>query len=317
MRKKLSVVLMAAVVGISSLCCPASVFARNPTIQNGVGSDNFSIETTYSEGLDVGSLDVYRIYYYLLDDGGQLAHIDIDATDSKLSARVAPGDYQVARIKYIGSSRALKKEQVATKTFFRVYNDEVTTIPIAIGDEAIAALTDEIGIGNLYKEVDVNSSVENTLNNNDVTLNSPYVDESVFGDDDVREAYLTELTESGYLNEYGVLTSSGKELQEVLKEKGMKYEKARQEAIAEGVSLEEYLGMTDSADGASTSAEGAAETTQEEASSSDAEETRFDEEEQQDTKAASVKNRVVSTIISICVLGVVVFGFYIYMKKRY
>ena len=66
-----------------------------------------------------------------------------------------------------------------------------------------------------------------------------YMDNSVFGDEDVREEYLKDLTDSGYLDEDGALTDSGKKIQEALKEKGLKYEAARQEAIIKGVSLEE------------------------------------------------------------------------------
>ena len=307
MRKRLSILLAAAAIGLTSIAAPASVFARTAVVQNGVGSNNIAIKTTYSKGLDVGSLDMYRIFYYLLDDDNQLGHIDIDADDANLSARVAPGDYQVARIKYIGSSKALKKEPVATKAFFRVYNDEVTTIPIAIGEEAVDTLTDKIGLGSLYKEVDVNSTVENTINDNEVTMNSPYMDESVFGDDDVREAYLSELTDSGYLDEDGALTDSGEKIQE-----------ARQEAIVKGVSLEEYLGITDDKDSSDSSdSDSFYENPQEEASSSDAEETRFDEEEHQESEAGSVKSRIISSLISIGILAVIVFGVIWYIKKKY
>ena len=252
MRKRFSIFLMAVAIGITSVSCPASIYARNPVVQNGVGPDNITIKTTYSKGLNVGSLDMYRIYYSLLDADDQLGHIDIDADDASLSARVAPGDYQVVRIKYIGSSKELKKEPVATKTFFRVYNDQVTTIPIAIGEDAVEKLTDKIGLGSIYKEMDVNSSISDTQNYNEVTLNSPYMDEAVFGDDDVREAYLQELMDSGYLDENGTLTSSGKAIQEALDEKGLKYETARQNAIIEGVSLEEYLGLTEDRQDASS-----------------------------------------------------------------
>lgn len=318
MRKRLSILLAAAVIGLTSITAPVSVFARTAVVQNGVGSNNIVIKTTYSKGLDVGSLDMYRIFYYLLDDDNQLGHIDIDADDANLSARVAPGDYQVARIKYIGSSKALKKEPVATKAFFRVYNDEVTTIPIAIGEEAVDTLTDKIGLGSLYKEVDVNSSVENTINNNEVTMNSPYMDDSVFGDDDVREAYLTELTDSGYLDEDGVLTDSGEKIQEALQEKGLKYETARQEAIVKGISLEEYLGITDDNDSNGNSdSDSSYENPQKEASSSDAEETRFDEEEPQKSETGSVKSRIISSLVSIGILAVIVFGVIWYIKKKY
>ena len=204
--KRLSVFLMAAALGVSSLSCPASVFARNPVVQNGVGADNFTIKTTFSDGLDAGSLDVYRIFFRLLDEDSRMGHIDVDANDTKLSARVVPGDYQVIRIKYIGSSKELKKEPAATKTFFRVYNDQVTTVPLAIGQEAVDKLTDKIGVGELYKEVDVNSTIEDTSNENDVTLNSPYVDKGVFDDDTVRESYLQDLTNNGYLDADGNLT---------------------------------------------------------------------------------------------------------------
>ena len=243
--KRLSVFLMAAALGVSSLSCPASVFARNPVVQNGVGADNFTIKTTFSDGLDAGSLDVYRIFFRLLDEDSRMGHIDVDANDTKLSARVVPGDYQVIRIKYIGSSKELKKEPAATKTFFRVYNDQVTTVPLAIGQEAVDKLTDKIGVGELYKEVDVNSTIEDTSNENDVTLNSPYVDKGVFDDDTVREPYLQDLTNNGYLDADGNLTDSGKRIQDALEQKGMKYETARQEAILNGMSLEEYLGLTD------------------------------------------------------------------------
>ena len=70
--KRLSVFLMAAALGISSLSCPASVFARNPVVQNGVGADNFTIKTTFSDGLDAGSLDVYRIFFRLLDEDSRM-----------------------------------------------------------------------------------------------------------------------------------------------------------------------------------------------------------------------------------------------------
>lgn len=53
-----------------------------------------------------------------------------------------------------------------------MYNDQVTTVPLAIGQEAVDKLTDKIGVGELYKEVDVNSTIEDTSNENDVTLNS-------------------------------------------------------------------------------------------------------------------------------------------------
>ena len=162
-----------------------------------MGADNFTIKTTFSDGLDAGSLDVYRIFFRLLDEDSRMGHIDVDANDTKLSARVVPGDYQVIRIKYIGSSKELKKEPAATKTFFRVYNDQVTTVPLAIGQEAVDKLTDKIGVGELYKEVDVNSTIEDTSNENDVTLNSPYVDKGVFDDDTVRESYLQDLTNNG------------------------------------------------------------------------------------------------------------------------
>ena len=105
--KRLSVFLMAAALGVSSLSCPASVFSRNPVVQNGVGADNFTIKTTFSDGLDAGSLDVYRIFFRLLDEDSRMGHIDVDANDTKLSARVVPGDYQVIRIKYIGSKDIL------------------------------------------------------------------------------------------------------------------------------------------------------------------------------------------------------------------
>ena len=319
MRKRFSIFLMAVAIGITSVSCPASIYARNPVVQNGVGPDNITIKTTYSKGLNVGSLDMYRIYYSLLDADDQLGHIDIDADDASLSARVAPGDYQVVRIKYIGSSKELKKEPVATKTFFRVYNDQVTTIPIAIGEDAVEKLTDKIGLGSIYKEMDVNSSISDTKNYNEVTLNSPYMDEAVFGDDDVREAYLQELMDSGYLDENGTLTSSGKAIQEALDEKGLKYETARQNAIIEGVSLEEYLGLTEDRQDASSENESSYKNNQEEASSGDAEETRFDDENsnETDSKTNTIKKRFISSLISICILVIVLFGVLIYIKKKY
>ena len=319
MRKKLSIFLMAAVMGVTSLGCPVSVLARYATVQNGVGADNISVETTYSDGLDIGSLDMYRIFYYLLDEDSRLGHIDVDASDSKLSGRVAPGDYQIARIQYIGSSKELKKQPVATKTFFRVYNDQVTTIPIAIGEDAVNKLTDKIGIGSLYKELDVNSTVENTLNENEVSMSSPYMDDSVFGDEDVREEYLRNLTDSGYLDEDGSLTDIGKKIQEALEEKGLKYEAARQEAIIKGVSLEEYLGIADKESNGSENSKSNSsyKNTQEEASSGDAEETRFDQDDQeQQTEQKSAKDRFISSLISICILGVIVFGVIIYIKRK-
>ena len=319
MRKKLSIFLMAAVMGVTSLGCPVSVLARYATVQNGVGADNISVETTYSDGLDIGSLDMYRIFYYLLDEDSRLGHIDVDASDTKLSGRVAPGDYQIARIQYIGSSKELKKQPVATKTFFRVYNDQVTTIPIAIGEDAVNKLTDKIGIGSLYKELDVNSTVENTLNENEVSMSSPYMDDSVFGDEDVREEYLRNLTDSGYLDEDGSLTDIGKKIQEALEEKGLKYEAARQEAIIKGVSLEEYLGIADKESNGSENSKSNSsyKNTQEEASSGDAEETRFDQDDQeQQTEQKSAKDRFISSLISICILGVIVFGVIIYIKRK-
>lgn len=317
--KRLSVFLMAAALGVSSLSCPASVFARNPVVQNGVGADNFTIKTTFSDGLDAGSLDVYRIFFRLLDEDSRMGHIDVDANDTKLSARVVPGDYQVIRIKYIGSSKELKKEPAATKTFFRVYNDQVTTVPLAIGQEAVDKLTDKIGVGELYKEVDVNSTVEDTSNENDVTLNSPYVDKGVFDDDTVRESYLQDLTNNGYLDADGNLTDSGKRIQDALEQKGMKYETARQEAILNGMSLEEYLGLTDKDSKESKKGEredSSSGSTQAEASASDAEETRFDEESNK-PKEKTAKDRFVSSLVSICILGVLAFGVFIYLKKRY
>lgn len=319
MRKRLSI-LMAAVMGVTTLGCPVSVLARYATVQNGVGADNISVETIYSDGLDIGSLDMYRIFYYLLDEGSWLGHIDVDAADTKLSGRVAPGDYQIARIQYIGSSKELKKQPVATKTFFRVYNDQVTTIPIAIGEDAVNKLTDKIGIGSLYKELDVNSTVENTLNENEVSMSSPYMDDSVFGDEDVREEYLKNLTDSAYLDEDGALTDSGKKIQEALKEKGLKYESARQEAIIKGVSLEEYLGINDGENSTNeySKNDSSYKNTQEEASSGDAEETRFDQDDQeQKTEQKSAKDRFISSLISICILGVIVFGVIIYIKRKY
>lgn len=319
MRKKLSIFLMASVMGVTALGCPVSVLARYATVQNGVGADNISVETTYSEGLDIGSLDMYRIFYYLLDEDSRLGHIDVDASDTKLSGRVAPGDYQIARIQYIGSSKELKKQPVATKTFFRVYNDQVTTIPIAIGEDAVNKLTDKIGIGSLYKELDVNSTVENTLNENEVSMSSPYMDDSVFGDEDVREEYLKNLTDNGYLDEDGALTDSGKKIQEALEEKGLKYEAARQEAIIKGVSLEEYLGIADKESNGSenSKSDSSYKNTQEEASSGDAEETRFDQDDQeQQTEKKSAKDRFISSLISICILGVIVFGVIIYIKRK-
>lgn len=320
MRKRLSIFLMAAVMGVTTLGCPVSVLARYATIQNGVGADNISVETIYSDGLDIGSLDMYRIFYYLLDEDSRLGHIDVDAADTKLSGRVAPGDYQIARIQYIGSSKELKKQPVATKTFFRVYNDQVTTIPIAIGEDAVNKLTDKIGIGSLYKELDVNSTVENTLNENEVSMSSPYMDDSVFGDEDVREEYLKNLTDSGYLDEDGALTDSGKKIQEALKEKGLKYEAARQDAIVKGVSLEEYLGINDGENSTNKYSKNGSsyKNTQEEASSGDAEETRFDQDDQeQKTEKKSAKDRFISSLISICILGVIVFGVIIYIKRKY
>lgn len=248
-----------------------------------------------------------------------MGHIDVDANDTKLSARVVPGDYQVIRIKYIGSSKELKKEPAATKTFFRVYNDQVTTVPLAIGQEAVDKLTDKIGVGELYKEVDVNSTIEDTSNENDVTLNSPYVDKGVFDDDTVRESYLQDLTNNGYLDADGNLTDSGKRIQDALEQKGMKYETARQEAILNGMSLEEYLGLTDKDSKESKKGEredSSSGSTQAEASASDAEETRFDEEGNK-PKEKTAKDRFVSSLVSICILGVLAFGVFIYLKKRY
>ena len=200
-----------------------------------------------------------------------------------------------------------------------MYNDQVTTVPLAIGQEAVDKLTDRIGVGELYKEVDVNSTIEDTSNENDVTLNSPYVDKGVFDDDTVRESYLQDLTNNGYLDADGNLTDSGKRIQDALEQKGMKYETARQEAILNGMSLEEYLGLTDKDSRESKKSEGedsSSGSTQAEASASDAEETRFDEESNK-PKEKTAKDRFVSSLVSICILGVLAFGVFIYLKKRY
>lgn len=99
----------------------------------------------------------------------------------------------------------------------------------------------------------------------------------------------------------------------------MKYETARQEAILNGMSLEEYLGLTDKDSKESKKGEredSSSGSTQAEASASDAEETRFDEESNK-PKEKTAKDRFVSSLVSICILGVLAFGVFIYLKKRY
>ena len=115
------------------------------------------------------------------------------------------------------------------------------------------------------------------------------------------------------------MTSSGKAIQEALDEKGLKYETARQNAIIEGVSLEEYLGLTEDRQDASSENESSYKNNQEEASSGDAEETRFDDENsnETDSKTNTIKKRFISSLISICILVIVLFGVLIYIKKKY
>ena len=53
MRKRFSIFLMAVAIGITSVSCTASIYARNPVVQNGVGPDNITIKTTYRKNDDV------------------------------------------------------------------------------------------------------------------------------------------------------------------------------------------------------------------------------------------------------------------------
>lgn len=75
-----------------------------------------------------------------------MGHIDVDANDTKLSARVVPGGLSGHPYQIYRQQQGTEKEPAATKTFFRVYNDQVTTVPLAIGQEAVDKLTDKIGV---------------------------------------------------------------------------------------------------------------------------------------------------------------------------
>lgn len=199
-------------------------------------NQNFSVDVIYSKELaNIDALNVYRVVYVNEVDKNR-GHFDIDAGTENIGTLPA-GQYRVTGIAYIGSSKALKKQPVSTFASIRVYDDQITEIPFAIGEEAIETLKDTYGVANLYQEYNVTSGIETDTTPSEFETNpqSPFVDESVFGnDDEAREQYLADMREQGYLDEEGNYTNEGKELAKNLNEENKTYEQARQEAILYG-----------------------------------------------------------------------------------
>lgn len=199
-------------------------------------NQNFSVDVIYSKELaNIDALNVYRVVYVNEVDKSR-GHFDIDAGTKNIGTLPA-GQYRVTGIAYIGSSKALKKQPVSTFASIRVYDDQITEIPFAIGEEAIETLKDTYGVANLYQEYNVTSGIETDTTPSEFETNpqSPFVDESVFGnDDEAREQYLADMREQGYLDEKGNYTNEGKELAKKLNEENKTYEQVRQETILYG-----------------------------------------------------------------------------------
>ncbi len=199
-------------------------------------NQNFSVDVICSKELEsIDALNIYRVVYVNELDKSR-GHFDIDAGSENIGILPA-GQYRVTGIAYIGSSKELKKQPVGTFASIRVYDDQITELPFAIGDEAIENLKKTYGVANLYQEHNVISGIETDTTPSEYETNpqSPFVDESVFGnDDEAREQYIADMVAEGYLDENGNYTELGKELAKKLSEEDKTYEQVRQEAILYG-----------------------------------------------------------------------------------
>ncbi|MBS5196956.1 MAG: hypothetical protein KHY93_07355 [Clostridiales bacterium] len=232
MKKK--ILLINSLLWLSSISLTSTPFSvAADAIQE---NHNFSVQVTCSKELEgIDALNVYRIIYVNELDKSR-GHFDIDAGTENIGTLPA-GQYRVTGIAYIGSSKALKKQPVGTFASIRVYDDQITELPFAIGEDAIEKLKDTYGVANLYQEYNVTSGIETDTTPSEYETNpqSPFVDESVFGnDDEAREQYIADMVEEGYLDKNGNYTEKGKEMAKKLSEEDKTYEQARQEAILYG-----------------------------------------------------------------------------------
>lgn len=291
---------------------------------------NFRIIPEISEGLEAEEgVDVYRIAYKGTADDSRYLRMNISVSDGEILGHVDAGLYLVRGISYLGSRKALKSEPAATPLYFRVYNDQVTDFTIAIGEEAVSELEEEMGLSNIYKATDVASSNGNTgaiaesgLSN--VDIQSPFVDESTFkGDEEARQEYIDKLVEQGLMNEEGELTEDGLAIKAQLEEAETTYAEAYAAAVAENEELADYLATADDSEAAditdssdNSSADETESSSSQPEADSDVKETRYDNDTEEEEESTSLLLGVIrSTPYFILLIGILFIAYRMYKTK--
>lgn len=249
MKKRFLIALLTACICITTPVY-ASESGRETIVYEQGAVDNLSITAEYKGNERLYSNDVYRIIYEY-EERDHRAHIDIDMKTGKVTGYLDPGHYKVIAIAYLGFNENLIDQPVACDMNIRLYEGEKTDVTLAIGQEAINDFIKDKDLTNVYHQLDTASNydfydtsselqkaaseevkdsmkeaAEKVEKDTGVDIgelageenpSSPFVDESLFGDDEeALERYHQSLRDQGYMDAYGNYTQKGIEMMEAL-----------------------------------------------------------------------------------------------------
>lgn len=175
-------------------------------------SMNVEFQATYSNGLKQTSSDWITITFQRElnaeenPDQVDICHVDMLAAYG-LRGYIDPGWYDVIGITYHGENPSLEGRLIGVPSLIRVYNDQIVQIPVAIGDQAVKLLQNQLGDDKVYIEADGRSKYtskdsRNIIEAENENPESIFVDLSVFGNDnDARRRYLEHIKDLGMVNE--------------------------------------------------------------------------------------------------------------------
>ncbi len=239
MKKK--VVLCALAVFLFTVPVYAdSSGARDPVIYEEGAENNLSVSIDYQGAERLYSNDVYRIIYEQ-EERQHRAHIDVDLRTGHVSGYLEPGHYQVLAVAYLGFNETLIEQPVACNLELRLYEGEMTEFVLAVGQEAVDSFIEGKDMTKIHQQTDtatnydfydtseeIQEAAEERLGEQmaeaveqveedigtdlgelagEENPNSPFVDESIFGDDEeALNNYHKSLQDQGYMDAYGNYT---------------------------------------------------------------------------------------------------------------